>query len=122
MERYEGVERQRMREPPLVSGALGRAHSLDDRSFSEAAPCHNGLRRLGTRARVAIRPESIGNARPFPRENKRIETGDTLSQWAISGFDRSAISQNRQTGSFRFAERWEAAGKSVLPGKCQGQK
>jgi hypothetical protein len=39
---------QRMREPPLVSGALGRAHSLDERSFSEAAPWHNGSRRLGT--------------------------------------------------------------------------
>jgi len=42
------VERQRMREPPLLSGALGRAHSLAERSFSEAAPCHNGSRRLGT--------------------------------------------------------------------------
>jgi|SRR5271165_3899407 len=75
------VERQRMREPPLVSGALGRAHSPDERSFSEGAPYHNGSRRRGTSAPVATRPDSSRNARPFPRENKRIGTADKLLLW-----------------------------------------
>jgi len=33
------VERRRICEPPLVSGALGRTHSPDERSVSEAAVC-----------------------------------------------------------------------------------
>jgi hypothetical protein len=78
---------ERMREPPLVSWALGRAHSSDERSFSEAAPCHNGWHRRGTRAPVATRLEPGGNARPFPRENKRIGIADTHSSRTTSWFD-----------------------------------
>jgi hypothetical protein len=42
------VDRQRIGEPRSVSGAWGRAHSPDERSFSEAAPYHKGSPRRGT--------------------------------------------------------------------------